>query len=229
MSRWLPALGSTMLLLLLIAATATTTVALLNRGPQPATPSETLVRVAVIGDSYSAGADNDVVWPTLLAASSPLSVSDVAARDASYAGGAGQSGRFSGQVDKALASKPQLIVIFGGLADAGLPDEQITQSAVDLLAELARRAPTSKVVVFGPIWHTQPVPAVFIALDAALHRAAQVTFTTYISLIQKDWLVGDGLMQGDAAPTDKGQLVLARRVNPILLEQLQLEQTVVSP
>lgn len=214
--------GTIALSLLLIVATATTTVAMTDRArpPVPA-PDDGPVRVSVIGDSYSAGSNNQVVWPVLIAAGSPLSISIAAARDASYAGGSGQSGRFAEQIDRALASKPSVIVVFGGLGDVGEPDGQITQSAIDLFAELIRRVPTMKLVVIGPIWHTQPVPEVFIALDADIEKAARITHTTYISLIHKDWLVADGLMQGDAAPTDEGQSVLARRLNPMLLEQIR--------
>ncbi|OBF16540.1 SGNH/GDSL hydrolase family protein [Mycobacterium sp. ACS4331] len=225
MKEWLasriPRLGTIILALLLIAATATTTLAVSSRARQAPPPPDSLVRVAVIGDSYSAGVDNEVVWPSLIAAGSPLSISVVAARDASYAGTAGRSGRFEDQVDKALASKPSVIVVFGGLGDAGLPDEQITQSATDLFAELVRRAPRSKVVVLGPIWHAQPVPDVFVTLDARIGEAARTTQVTYISLIGMDWLAKDGLMQGDAAPTDSGQFALARYLNPILLQQIR--------
>lgn len=222
-------LGAVLLLLALVAATATTTVAVTNRAWQPVPRPDSLVRIAVIGDSYSAGSGNDVVWPALIAAGAPLSVSVVAVRDASYAGGAGRSGRFASQVDKALASKPSMIVVFGGLGDAGQPREQIIQSAVDLYAELIRRAPTSELVVLGPIWHTKPVPGVFTTLDAALERAAWITHATYISLIHKDWLTTDGAMQGDDAPTDKGQLILARQLNSILLEQIREPRRTVLP
>ncbi|CAN5603582.1 SGNH/GDSL hydrolase family protein [soil metagenome] len=225
MTEWLAlrisGLGTVVLVLLLVAATAATTGAVTARTRHPLPPADSLVRVSVIGDSYSAGSANEVVWPTLMAAGSPLSISDVAVRDASYAGGAGRSGRFAEQVDKALASKPAVIVVFGGLGDAGRLGDQITQSAIDLFAELTRRAPTTKLVVLGPIWHTQPVPDVFIALDVHLENAARVTHTTYISLIHEDWLLADGAMQGDIAPTDTGQLILARQLNPVLLEQIR--------
>ncbi|MDV3128673.1 SGNH/GDSL hydrolase family protein [Mycobacterium sp. 21AC1] len=222
--------GTIALSLLLIAATATTTAAVTDRTrPSLPPPDDGPVRVSVIGDSYSVGTNNQVVWPILIAAGSPLSISIAAARDASYAGGAGQSGRFAEQIDRALASKPSVIVVFGGLGDVGEPDAQITQSAIDLFAELIRRAPTTKLVIIGPIWHTQPVPDVFITLDIDIERAARVTHTTYISLIHKDWLVADGLMQGDSAPTDDGQSVLARELNPILLDQIRNPRKSVLP
>lgn len=227
---WRSTIGTVVLALLLVAATATTTVVLTSRTAETVPPPpDGPVRVSVIGDSYSAGSDNDVIWPSLVAAESPLSISAVAVADASYAGGAGQSGRFAEQIDKALASKPGLIVVFGGTGDVTLPDEQITQSAIDLFAELIRRAPNVKLVVLGPIWHQDPVPDVFVALDKDIAEAARTTHTTYISLIREDWLVADGLMRGDIAPTDEGQSVLARRLNPILLEQVRESSRAVLP
>jgi hypothetical protein len=227
---WRSTIGTVVLALLLVAATATTTVVLTSRTAERVPPPpEGPVRVSVIGDSYSAGSDNGVTWPSLVAAESPLSISDVAVADASYAGGAGQSGRFAEQIDKALASKPGVIVVFGGIGDVAVPDEQITQSAIDLFAELIRRAPNAKLVVLGPIWRQDPVPDVFVALDNDIAEAARTTHTTYISLIREDWLVADGLMRGDIAPTDEGQSVLARRLNPILLEQVRESSGAVLP
>jgi GDSL-like Lipase/Acylhydrolase family len=225
MKNWLisrkSVVGSTALAVLLVVATATATMVLTNGKAEPVSPpADGPLRVAVIGDSYSAGSGNDVIWPALVAAGSPMSISNVAVADASYAGGAGQSGPFAQQIDKALASKPAVIVVFGGLGDAGLPDQQITQSATDLFAELIRRAPNAKLVAFGPIWHENPVPDVFKTLDADIAVAARTTHTAYVPLIGEKWLIGDGLMQGDSAPTDEGQLVLARKLNPLLLEHI---------
>lgn len=222
--------GSAALAVLLVVTTATATMVLTSKKTEPVPPPPSgPLRVAVIGDSYSAGSGNDVTWPALMAAGSPLSISDVAVADASYAGGAGQSGPFAQQIDKALASKPGVIVVFGGLGDAGLPNQQITQSATDLFAELIRRAPNVKLIVLGPIWHDDPVPDVFKTLDADIAAAARTTHTSYVPLIAEKWLIGDGLMQGDSAPTDEGQSVLATRLNSILLEQIRQPSTAALP
>ncbi|MEH3141604.1 MAG: SGNH/GDSL hydrolase family protein [Mycobacterium kyogaense] len=218
------------LALLLVAATASATVVLTRSGGVSASvPADGPLRIAVIGDSYSAGSDNDVTWPSLVAAASSLSISDVAVAGSSYAGRAGQSGRFSDQVDKALASKPDVIVVFGGVGDVALPDQQITQSAVDLFAELSRRAPDSELVVFGPIWHQHPVPDVFVTLDSAIAKAAKTTHTTYLSLIREKWLAADGLMRRNVAPTDEGQSVLAQQLRPLLREQIRATREAVLP
>ncbi|KRE26659.1 hypothetical protein ASG82_08905 [Mycobacterium sp. Soil538] len=187
------------------------------------------MRISVIGDSYSAGSDNDVTWPSLVAAASPLSISDVAVAESSYAGRAGQSGRFADQVDKALASKPDVIVVFGGIGDVALPNQQITQSAVDLFTELSRRAPDAELLVFGPIWHQHPVPDVFVTLDSDIAKAANTTHTTYVSLIREKWLVADVLMRRNVAPTDEGQSVLAQHLRPLLMEHIRETSKAVLP
>ncbi len=235
MKSWIVArkyqIGTILVAMLLIAATATTTTVLTGHAPKTVTaaPDEP-VRVAVIGDSYSAGFRNDVVWPSLFAASSQLSISNAAYAGTGYVGGAGQNGPFAQQVDKALASRPAIIVVFGGMSDAARSDDLITQSVTDLLTELTRRAPAAKVVVLGPIWHQDPVPDSYMKLDAAVGNAANTTHTTYIRLIDENWLVGDGLIQDDDfTPTDAGQLILAGHLGPILLSYIRAQDRAVLP
>ncbi|WP_255506662.1 SGNH/GDSL hydrolase family protein [Mycolicibacterium sp. 018/SC-01/001] len=229
-SSWRSVIGAVALSLLLVAATASATVVLTSRGGQSAPiPADGPLRISVIGDSYSAGSDNDVTWPSLIAAASPLSISNVAVAGSSYAGRAGQSGRFADQVDKALASKPDMIVVFGGIGDVTLPAQQITQSAVDLFTELSRRAPDAALVVFGPIWHQHPVPDVFMTLDSDIAEAANITHTRYVPLIGQTWLTADGLMRRNVAPTDEGQSVLAQRLGTVLLQQVRETSRAVLP
>ncbi len=229
-SSWRSAIGTVALALLLVAATASVTVILTNRGGESlSVPADGPLRISVIGDSYSAGSDNDVTWPSLVAAASPFSISNVAVANSSYAGRAGQSGRFADQVDKAIASKPDVVVVFGGVGDVALPDQQITQSAVDLFTELSRRAPDAALVVFGPIWHQHPVPDVFKSLDSDIAEAANDTHTTYVPLIGENWLAADGLMRRNVAPTDEGQSVLAQRLRSLLLAQIRGTSRAVLP
>jgi hypothetical protein len=209
-----------MLAVLLVAATATATIVLTDHASEMAASAPNdAVRVSVIGDSYSSGSgNNNMVWPSLVAAGSQLSISNEAFPGTGYVAGAGHNGPFAAQLDKALASKPAVIVVFGGMSDPAQSDNLITQSATDLFLELTRRAPTVKLMVLGPISHTYPVPEPFVRLNTAVASAADATHTTYIPLIQEKWLVGDGLIQGDGfTPTDEGQSVLARQLGPILL------------
>lgn len=225
-------IGTVVLAVLLVAATATATIALTDHAPETvASAPDDAVRVSVIGDSYSSGFGNsNMVWPSLVAAGSQLSVSNEAFPGTGYVSGAGHNGPFAAQIDKALASKPTVIVVFGGMSDALKPDGLITQSATDLFMELIRRAPTVKLMVLGPIWHTDPVPEPFIRLNSTVASAASATHTTYIPLIQEKWLVGDGLIQDDGfTPTDEGQSVLARQLGPILLGDIRKQDRAALP
>jgi hypothetical protein len=224
-------IGTVVLAVLLVTATATATIVLTDHAPETvASTLDDAVRVSVIGDSYSSGFGNYMVWPSLVAAGSQLSVSDEAFPDTGYVGGAGHNGPFAAQIDKALASKPAVIVVFGGMSDALKPDDLITQSATELFMELIRRAPTVKLMVLGPIWHTDPVPDPFIKLNSAVASAASATHTAYIPLIQEKWLVGDGLIQDDGfTPTDEGQSVLARQLGPILLGHIRKQDRAALP
>jgi hypothetical protein len=216
-------IGTAFLAVLLVSATATATIVLTRHAREVAAsaPEET-VRVAVIGDSYSSGFGNQVVWPALVAVGSQLSISDVAFPGTGYVSSPGRSGPFTAQIDKALASKPAVIVVFGGMSDASKSDGLVAQSAIDLFTEVIRRAPATKLMVLGPISHTDPVPEHFIKLDSAVASAAAATHTTYIPLINEKWLVGAGLIQDDGfTPTDLGQSVLARHLGTILLGHIR--------
>jgi hypothetical protein len=216
-------IGTVFMAVLLVVATATATIALTGHAPEVVASAPVgTVGVSVIGDSYSSGLGNQVVWPALVAAGSQLGISDVAFPGAGYVAEPGRSGPFAAQLDKALASKPAVIVVFGGMSDASTADGLIAQSATDLFLELIRRAPATKVVVLGPIAHTDPVPERLMKLDSAVAGAARVAHTTFIPLINEKWLVGDGLIQGDDfTPTDLGQSVLARHLSPILLGHIR--------
>ncbi|MCZ8379264.1 SGNH/GDSL hydrolase family protein [Mycobacterium sp. CPCC 205372] len=209
--------------LLLIVATAMVTAVVASRETKsivavPAAP----FRMSLIGDSFTSGFNNGVVWPSLLANDSNLSISNVAYPGSGYVGSAGESAPFAAQLDKALASKPELVVIFGGANDVYNSIDLVKQSAIDLFTELSRRTPTTELLVLGPIWHEDPPPQRFLNVDSALADAADKANAAYVPLIQETWLVGDGLVQRDDFNlTDEGQAILARRLGPVLKSQIR--------
>lgn len=220
------ALVTVALALLLVVATVTATLALRPASKIVLASPDQTVRVAVLGDSYTSGLNNTVVWPSLLAATTDLAFSNVAFPGAGYVGGVGESGPFAEQVERALASKPDVIVVFGGINDVGKSDDLVTQSAIDLFAQLTRRAPNANLLVLGPIWHEPNLPESFFRLDDAIAKAAAASDYPYTSLIREDWLEGAGLIQADQIhPTDAGQVILERNLGPVLTEQIrQLER-----
>jgi lysophospholipase L1-like esterase len=224
-------IGTVSLAVLLVIATAAATIALTHQ-PHEAVASapEDTVRVSVIGDSYSSGLGNQTAWPSLIAAGSQLSISDVAFPGTGYVAETGHSGSFAAQVNKALASKPDVVVVFGGMSDASVSDGLIAQSATDLFLNLIRLVPKAKLIVLGPISPADPVSDRFLKLDSTIAGVAQATHTTYIRLIQEKWLVGEGLIQADGfSPTDQGQSVLAQRLGPVLQGAIRKHDKAVLP
>jgi hypothetical protein len=225
MRKWKSQLATLIVAILLVAAAVLVTLAVAR--PKPAAPAaacDHTLRVAVIGDSYSAGLNTGIVWPSLVAGSSTFSISNVALPSSGYVGGIGQSVPFASQVDKALASKPDIVIVFGGLNDVGQSTDLITQSATGLFTDLITRAPRAKLIVFGPIWHDDPAPPSALDIDSAVAAAANATHTTYISLVDEKWLVGEGLIQDDGVNlTDQGQTTLARELGPLIQRQIRQE------
>lgn len=208
---------------LLVAASVSVTYVVTRQPPaeQP-TSSDRGIHISLIGDSYSSGLNNTVIWPDLVADGSPLAISNFALPGSGYVGGAGESGPFGNQLERAVAAKPDVIVVFGGINDVGKTPELIQQAATDLFGELSRRAPESRVVALGPLWHDIPPPEAAVVINDAVARAATEARVPFVRLIDEDWLVGDGLIQpDDIHPTDAGQEVMARELGPLLQRELR--------
>ncbi|CCQ13662.1 Lipolytic enzyme [Rhodococcus sp. AW25M09] len=170
------------------------------------------VRISVVGDSYSRGLPDTLVWPELAAESTGWSIDNVSIFSAGYVATDG-NGTFADQIDAALAGNPDVVLVVGGINDVGKPPELITQRAIDTLGELARRAPTARIVVMGPIWHELPVPEAAGVIDNSVGTAAHTLRLPYLSVVGEDWLVPEGMIQEDGIhPTEAGQRVLAQQI-----------------
>lgn len=224
--RYGPALRSIVLAVLLVVAAVAATWAVLRTGPdeglsQPGASSGDPLRVAVIGDSFSAGVNNSVVWTDILSDNPALSIANVARAGSGYVGGAGTNGTFAQQVNLALAAKPQVIVVFGGIYDLGKSSDLISQSATDLLNDLHLRAPNARIVTIGPIWHQHPPADAVVDVNRAIARAAEQTHTEYIDLLNANWLDDPVLLAPDQnSPNDAGQRILAAQLGDLLQPHL---------
>jgi hypothetical protein len=96
--------------------------------PQPHAP----LSIAVVGDQNTAGLNNRVVWPTLMAERTGWYVSNYALPEAGFAADGTGAQSFSYQVDRAQAGHPQMILFVAGTADASVHQiEAVTIGAVD--------------------------------------------------------------------------------------------------
>ncbi|OZF51312.1 hypothetical protein CH291_07035 [Rhodococcus sp. 14-1411-2a] len=198
----------------LIAAVALVVAAVVrdDAPPPTVTAADTPLKVSVVGDSYSRGLPDTVVWPTLAAESTGWSVNNVSIFSAGYVATDG-NGTYADQIDAAVADDPDVVFVVGGINDVGKPPELIMQRAIDTLGELARRAPRAKLVVMGPIWHEIPVPEAAAVIDDSVRAAASMLRLPYLSVVGEDWLVPEGMIQEDGIhPTEAGQRVLAQQI-----------------
>ena len=169
------------------------------------------LRIAVIGDEFTAGDANRVVWPTLLAQRTGWSVANVALPKAGFAadGKPGQS--FADQVDRAQAARPQLIVVVTGQADNALRDMGAVEIGVaDALAKI--RLGGQRALVVGPIWYSSPIPLKVAMVSEAVQRAARTARVPFLSATDPPWLTQSLMQPTLDSPTDTGHSVVADRI-----------------
>jgi hypothetical protein len=167
--------------------------------------------IAVIGDAYTAGIQNRVVWPTLLAQRTGWSVANFALPGAGYVADGRGGHAFTYQVDRAQGSHPQIILIVGGLADTGLADiEPISIGAIDAINKA--KLGGQQVLVIGPTWYEQPVPDAVMRVSEAVQRVAADAGVPYLDALDPPWLTRDQMRSDRSGPTDQGQSIIADKI-----------------
>lgn len=190
-------------------------------------------RIAVIGDSYTAGSDEggngSHSWPQLawgLLARSGVEVdADVAAEGGAGYGQRGSRGSlFEDLTAQAVRRNDDLIIYFGSRNDQTVDPQKFPASAADTF-QLARfAAPAAKVLVIGPPWPTaSPPPAVLKIRDLLREQAAMVG-AVFIDPITEGWFVGrpDLIGQDGVHPTDAGHVYMAEKIAPLIYDQLTI-------
>jgi hypothetical protein len=167
--------------------------------------------IAVVGDQYSAGVQNRVVWPTLMAQRTGWSVANFALPDAGFVTDGLGGHAFTYQVDRAEGADPQLIIIVGGLADTGLPDmSPVSVGAIDAINKI--KIGGQRALVVGPTWYEAPVPNSVRSVSEAVRNVADKAGVPYLDALDPPWLTR-GQMQADLrGPTDEGQSAMADKI-----------------
>lgn len=173
--------------------------------------SPTPLRIAVVGDDYAAGAQNRVVWPTLMAERNGWSVANFALPAAGFAADGKGGHAFTYQVDRAQAATPRVIVIVGGIADAGLADPgPIRVGAVDAINKIILGG--ERALVVGPTWYETPVPASVVRVSNAAREAAEGAGVPFFNAVDPPLLTRAQMRPDLSGPTDAGQSVLADKI-----------------
>lgn len=176
-----------------------------------APPAQSGVDVAVIGDGYTSGRANRVVWPTLLAQRTGLSVANFALPRAGFAADGEGGWAFTYQVDRALQARPGTVLIVGGLDDGNVTGtDNIAQGAKDALNKIIRAG--KRALVVGPTWYATPLPVEVADASKEIRAAAEKAHVPFLDAADPPWLTPE-LMKGDhSGPTDDGQSVIADKI-----------------
>ena len=190
-------------------------------------------RVAVIGDSYTAGSSEGgngaKSWPQLawqLLAKQGVQVdADVAAEGGAGYGQRGNRGSiFEDLTAQAVRHNDALVVFFGSRNDQPVDPQQFTSSAAETLHLARYAAPAAKFLVIGPPWTTAtPPPAVLKIRDSLRDQAAQIG-AVFIDPIADGWFVGHPELIGadGVHPNDAGHAYLAEKIAPLIFTQLTI-------
>ena len=192
---------------LLVAAIASAAI-LLSRKSETGPGS---VDIAVVGDAYSSGRANRVVWPTLLSQRTGWSVANFALPGTGFAADGEGGWAFTYQVDRALQAQPKTVLIVGGLDDGGyVGTGNIGQGATDALNKIIRAG--KRALVIGPTWYETPVPPSIVDGANEIKDAANQAGVPYLNALDPPWLTKGQMMPDQSGPTDDGQSVLADKI-----------------
>ena len=196
-----------------LAAAVTAAAFLLNR-PEPA---RTGVDIAVVGDSYTAGRLNRVVWPTLMAQRTGWSVANFALPGTGFAADGAGGQAFTWQIDRALAARPKTVLIMGGNEDGRFAGTgKIGQTAVDGFNKAIRAG--TQVLVVGPTWYESPAPPTVATVADEIRAVAESSRIPFLSALDAPkmnipaWLTPAQMLPDRSGPNDDGQSVIADRV-----------------
>lgn len=175
-------------------------------------------RLSVIGDSMSSGTpSNSLTWVDIVSSERGLVVNVAARGGSGYVSGARNGKSFESQVDQALRSNPETLIVFGSRNDWKYAPEEVGEAAATLYDRLRSLAPETRLVVVGPIWTPgQSLPGEIVAVDRAIQSAAQSRGIAYSDALFSDWLVGPEFILPDGVnPNDEGQRAIAGKIGDV--------------
>jgi lysophospholipase L1-like esterase len=183
--------------------------------------------VAVIGDSYTAGTEEGGMgergWPALVwRRLSEQGLSIASTVDATGGSGYVNPGpfgvTFQDAVDRTIADDDEVVVVFGGTNDVGLPVDELDSAARRALQTIHERAPSATLIVVGPVWPGPQPSAAALAADETLRQVAQSEGATYVDPIGEAWLADTPELIGadEVHPNDGGHRYLADRLSAVI-------------
>jgi lysophospholipase L1-like esterase len=187
--------------------------------------------IAVVGDSYTTGSPMDsgpeFTWSALMVDELRRDRPDLVLH-VEAGGGSGYAMRgargltFEQLAQVSMPVDPDLIVVFGSLNDSGSDVRTVRTAAGSLMGWLRTQRPDAAVLVIGPPWVNDRIPANLFLVRDAVRDAALQAGATFVDPLEEGWFAGpNAALIGDDTvhPTDEGQRRIADLITP-RVEQL---------
>jgi lysophospholipase L1-like esterase len=194
-------------------------------GPLPApptSPTPQTVTALFVGDSYTEGvglaSPREERWSSLVAARLGWSEVNAGCSGSGYTRrGLTCGNTFAERIPSLSSIDADVVLIWGGVNDAGASSDDAASAARDTIAAYARAFPDAELVIINAMYFATPEPSSVTAINSALAAAAQEPSGRWIDigpiLAEDPSLLGpDGLhpnAQGHRAIADAVLAVLA--------------------
>lgn len=200
-------------------------------------PAGTDPVIFVVGDSYTSGSAMDSGpesnWSALMADELRRDRPDLRMEVEAGGGSGYTTGGMRGLVFEQLAglsmpADPTLIIVFGSLNDSSSGASSVGVAARSLLRRLRTDRPDAIVLVIGPPWMDERVPANLLLVRDAVRTASQDAGALFIDPLAEGWFSGESaaLIGADGVhPSDAGQRHLADLITPRVAELLGARST----
>lgn len=188
-------------------------------------------RVAVVGDSYTAGGElgglGKQAWTArtwqLLSRRGVQVTADVAAEGGAGYGVPGNRGNvFEGLAARSVRPDDTLVVFYGSRNDQPADPMQLPARVDAALDVATRAAPNARLLVIGPPWPTADVPPAVYRIRDVLAAEARSRGATFVDPLAEGWFVGrpDLIGSDGVHPNDAGHAYMAERIAPLIAAQL---------
>ncbi|WP_448420456.1 Rv0518 family GDSL lipase [Mycolicibacter minnesotensis] len=188
-------------------------------------------RIAVIGDSYTAGFENtgrgaanwtQRAWQGLAGRGVYVSADVAAEGGAGYGVRGNRDGLFGDLASRAVQPDDALVVFFGSRNDQDVEPGQLSRLMGDTLGLARRIAPGSRMLVVGPPWPTADVPGQVWRIRDLLSAEARAVGAEFIDPLAERWFVGlpDLIGPDGVHPTDAGHAYMADKFVSLIAGQL---------
>lgn len=183
-------------------------------GPSAASLSSGALRVAVIGDSIESGlgVEPSEAWPALLAAEHGWRLDNLSEPGAGFVAKGPDGKTFSAQVDAAVATKPDVVLIGASDNDLDADESQVASAMRQAVDRLRTALPEARIVGYNALTGEASDDDLSPG-DAALRTAVTASAGTWLDLGQP-YRDRAGLVQDDGEhPTLPGHQAIASVVD----------------